>query len=123
VVADDVDDRRAGLAGVVQVGEAVAQPRPEVQQRGGRAPRHAAVAVGRAGGDALEKREHAAHLGHGIECGDKVHLRSARVHEARVDAAIDERADQGLPTVHVSCHLSSSSKMVSALSDDHASNC
>ena len=39
VVADDVDDRRAARAGVVQVGEPVAEPGPEVQQRGRRACR------------------------------------------------------------------------------------
>ena len=37
VVADDVDDRREGAARVVQVGEAVAEPGPEVQQGAGRA--------------------------------------------------------------------------------------
>ncbi len=36
VVAHDVDDRGAGAPGVVQVGQAVAEPRPEVEQGGGR---------------------------------------------------------------------------------------
>ncbi len=74
VVADDVDDRRVRLAGVVQVGEAVAQPRPEVEQRRRGAAGHAGVAVGGAGGDALEERQHAPHLGHVVEGGDEVHL-------------------------------------------------
>ena len=58
------------------------------------------VAVGGAGGDALEQPEHAAHLGHVVERGDEVHLRGARVGEAHVDAGVDERADQRLRAVH-----------------------
>ena len=42
VVADDVDDRRLALARVVEVGEAVAQPGAEVQQRRARACRTSA---------------------------------------------------------------------------------
>ena len=57
VVAHDDDDRRTRLGGVVEVGEAVRQPRPEVQQdeRGpvGQAP----VGVRGARADALEQPE------------------------------------------------------------------
>ena len=49
VVADDVDDRRARPARVVQVREAVAETGTEVQQRGRGLAGHAPVAVGRAG--------------------------------------------------------------------------
>ena len=100
VVADDVDHRRVGPAGVVQVGQAVAEAGAEVQQHRGRAAGHAGVAVGRAGGDALEQGEHAAHLRHVVERGDEVHLRGAGVHEADVDPGVDEGADQGLCAVH-----------------------
>ena len=100
VVADDVDDRGVRAARVVQVGDAVAEPGPEVQQRGGGPVGHAGVAVGGAGDDALEQAEHRAHLGHGVERGDEVHLRRARVGEADVDAGVDEGADQGLGAVH-----------------------
>ncbi len=55
VVADDVHHRRAGTTRVVQVGEPVPEAGTEVQQRRGRAFGHAAVAVGRAGRDALEQ--------------------------------------------------------------------
>ena len=61
---------------------------------------HAGVAVGGAGGDALEQGQHAAHLGHVVEGGDEVHLRGAGVREADVDAGVDERADEGLGAVH-----------------------
>ena len=37
VVADDVDDGGPGPPGVVQIGDAVAQSRPQVQQGGRRA--------------------------------------------------------------------------------------
>ena len=100
VVADDVDDRYVGAAGVVQVGDAVAEPGTEVQQRRRRPVGHAGVAVGGAGDDALEQPEHGPHLGDVVERGDEVHLRGARVREADVDARVDERADQGLGAVH-----------------------
>ncbi len=100
VVADDVDERRARPAGVVQVGEPVAEAGPEVQQRRRRLAGHAPVPVGGAGDDAFEQAEHAAHLGDRVERGDEVHLGRARVREAHVDAAVDERADQRLRSVH-----------------------
>ena len=74
VVADEVDDRRAGPAGVVEVRGAVAETRPEVQQRGRGALRHAAVPIGGAGDDALEEGQDGAHLRDGVELGDEVHL-------------------------------------------------
>ena len=84
VVAHDVHDRRPGPAGVVQVGDPVAEARPQVQQRGRRATRHPAVAVGRPGDDSLEEPEDGPHLGHVVEGGDEMHLRRPRVHEADV---------------------------------------
>ena len=50
-----------GAARVVQVGEAVGEARPAMQQRRGRLAGHARVAVGGAGHHALEQSEHAAH--------------------------------------------------------------
>ena len=47
---------------------------------------HAAVAVGGAGRDTFEQREHRAHLGDVVERGDELHLRRSRVGEAHVDA-------------------------------------
>ena len=106
VVADDVDHRRAGLAGVVQVGQAVAEARPEVQQRGRRPVGHAGVAVGGAGDDALEQAQHGPHLGDGVEGGHEVHLGGARVGEAGVDTGIHQGADERLGTVEApACRL------------------
>ena len=100
VVADDVDDRRARLVGVVEVRERVAQAGAEVQQRRGRDPGHPAVAVGRAGGDALEQREHRPHLRHPVQRRDQVHLRGARVGEARLHPAGRERPQHALGSRH-----------------------
>ena len=100
VVTHDVDDGCLALARVVQVGEPVAEPRSEVEQGGGRTIGHAPVSVGGSGGDPLEECEHAVHLGHGVERGNEVHLGCAGVHEARVDATRDQRADERLRAVH-----------------------
>ena len=100
MVADDVDDRRVRLAGVVQVGEPVAESWTEMEQRRGGPFGHAGVAVGGTGGDSLEEGEHAAHLGHVVEGSDEVHLGRAGVHEAHVDATVDQRADQRLCADH-----------------------
>ena len=87
------------LAGVVQVRQPVAEPGPEVQQRGRGLVGHPPVAVGRARGDAFEQREHAAHLGHRVQRRDEVHLRRAGVGEAHVDTRVDQRAQQSLGAV------------------------
>jgi hypothetical protein len=100
VVADDVDERRARPAGIVQVCEPVAETRAEVQQRRRRLAGHAPVPIGGAGDDPFEQAERGAHLGHRVERGDEVHLGRARVREAHVDVAVDERPDERLRSVH-----------------------
>ena len=75
-------------------------------------PRCSSVAAGRSAmraypsaapvTDALEQPEDGAHLGHGVERGHEVHLRRARIGEARVDARVGQRADEGLGAVHAS---------------------
>ena len=91
--------RGGAPAGVVQVGDAVAQPGPEVQQGGRRPLGHTGVAVGGPGHRALEQSEDGPHLGHVVERGDEVHLRRARVGEAHVDPTVDEGADECLGAV------------------------
>jgi hypothetical protein len=71
-----------------------------MQQRGRRALRHAAVAVGGAGHHALEEPEDRPHLGHVVERGDEMHLRRPGVGEADVDAAADQGPDECLGAVH-----------------------
>jgi hypothetical protein len=99
VVADHVDDRGAGLAGVVQVGQPVAEAGPEVEERGRRAVGHAGVPVGGAGHDALEQPEDAPHLRHRVEGGHEVHLGRAGVGEAGVHPRSHQGADQRLRPV------------------------
>ena len=59
VVADHVDDRGVRAARVVQVREAVARPGPRCSSVAAGLSAMRAVAVGRAGHDALEQRQHA----------------------------------------------------------------
>jgi hypothetical protein len=99
MVTHHVDDARARLAGVVQVGQPVAEARPQVQQRGRGLARHAPVAVGRAGDHAFEQAQHAAHAGYAVERGHEVHLRRAGVGEAQLHAAGGEGVDQGFGAV------------------------
>jgi hypothetical protein len=100
VRAHDDHHRGPGPAGVVQVGQAVGQARAEVQEHGGGFARDPGVAVGGAGGDALEQGQHPAHGRHRVQRADEVHLRRARVHEADVDARAGQAADQGLGADH-----------------------
>jgi len=97
---DDAHHRGVRAAGVVQVGQAVAQAGAEVQQHGGRAPRDARVPIGRAGRDPLEQPEHAAHARHRVQRVHEVHLRGAGIHEAHVNARADQAGDQGMGPDH-----------------------
>ena len=103
VVADDVDHRRVAAPGVVQIGEPVREPGPEMQQRRGGLVGHAGIAVGGAGHRALGEAEHAAHALDAVERRDEMHLRRAGIGEADVDAGSDERAHQGFGAVHRGC--------------------
>jgi hypothetical protein len=87
VVAHDVDDGHLALARVVQVGQAVAQAAAQVQQRGGGLAGHAGVAVGGAGGHALEQGQHGAQAWFAVQRGDEVHLAGAGVGEADLHSA------------------------------------
>lgn len=100
VVADDVDHRRARALGVVQVGQAVAQARAQVQQRGGRLVGHARIAIGRARHHAFEQAQHAAHLRFAIQRRDEVHLGRARVGEADVHIIGQKGIAKTISAVH-----------------------
>ena len=101
VVAHDVDHGTVGPAGVVQVGQAVA----EARARGGAGWRPAARRCGRS---RRRRRWPPPRTGrapracpvHVVEGGDEVHLRGAGIHEAGVDPVVDEGADEGLGSVH-----------------------
>ena len=94
VIADHVDDGRRGTAGVMQVGKAVGETRPQVKQRRGRLAGDTAKAVGGAGRDPLEQTKHRPQPLHAVERRDQMHLGSAGVGKADIDAAIDQRLNQ-----------------------------
>ena len=100
VLAHDIDDARARLLGVVQVGRRVGQTGTEMQQGRGGLVGHAVVAVGRATAYAFEEAEHAAHALDAIEGTDEMHLRRAGIGEADFDAALDQGPNQTLRSVH-----------------------
>ena len=89
VITDDVDHGNTRLAGVVQVGHAIAQSAAQVQQGGGRLASHPRVAVGRPRGHPLEQGENATHVA-AVEGVDEVHLRGAGVAKAGVDAGVEQ---------------------------------
>ena len=101
VLAHDVDQRHLGALGVVQVGQAVAQTRGQVQQCAGRLVGHAGVAVRSACDHALEQTEHAAHAGDLVQRRDKLHLRCPGVGEAHVHLARQQCLYQRFCTVAV----------------------
>ena len=100
VLADDIDDAGMRLLGVVQVGKAVGEAGPEMQQRRGRRALHAEIAVGRARHHALEQAEHAAHALDAIQRRDEMHLGGAGIGETDVDPARDQGPHQTFRTVH-----------------------
>ena len=100
MLADDVDHRAARLLGVVQIGDAVAQPRPEMQQRRGRLVGHAGIAVRRTGRHALEQAQHATHAIDPVEGGNEVHFRGAGIGEADIDSARLQGPHQTFSAVH-----------------------
>ena len=100
VVADEVHDRGARPPRVVEVREAVGEPRAEMEQRQGRAPRHAPVAVGGAGADALEEPEDRPQAGHPVERGHQGHLGGPGVGEAELEARRPGGPEQRFGAVH-----------------------
>ena len=100
MLADDVDDAGMRLLGVVQVGDRIAEPRPQMQQGRRRPPGHAPVAVRRARHHALEQAEHGAHAVHAVERRHEMHLGRAGIGEADIDPAAHQRRDKAFRAVH-----------------------
>ncbi len=85
MLADDVEKRRAGPLGVVQVCDPVGQSRPQVQKAQGRLFLHPPVTVGSARADALEQPEHGLDPGDGVKGQDHGHLGCASVGKTDID--------------------------------------
>ena len=92
----------------MKVREAIREPRTSMKQCCGRASGHSRIAVGRTSDDALEQAEHTTHRGLSIQRGDKMHLGSARVGEADVDAVGEKRVAQSISPVHAAPQTSTS---------------
>ncbi len=100
MVADDIDDRRRGAPGVVQIGEAVGEPRPQMEQRRRRLFLHAAITVGHSGDGAFEEAENRAQTHVAVERRDEMHFRRSRVGEADLYPGGDQGCDQTVGAVH-----------------------
>jgi hypothetical protein len=84
----------------VQIGKAVGEPGPEVQQRRCRSALHAEIAVRGTRHHAFEQAEHAAHAFDPVKGSDKMHLGGAGVGEADVNAARNQGPQQTFRTIH-----------------------
>ena len=92
MVPDNVDDGRTGAHGVVQICQAVGQAGTKMEQRRRQVLGHPGVTVRGAGCHTLCQAQHAAHVGHPVRSGDKLHLRGARVGKAGGDFVVDQRS-------------------------------
>ena len=88
MITDDVDHRRPGALGIVDVGAAIQEARAEVQQRHGRAAGDTGMTIGGAGGDAFKEAEHRVDAWLVIERGDEMHFGGAGISEAGGDAMV-----------------------------------
>ena len=100
VIADDVHERHARAPRIVQMCDAIAEARAEVQQCAGGLAGHACIAVRGPRHDTLEQAEHAAHSRFAVECGNEMQLRGARIAEAHFDACGGQRRQQAFRAVH-----------------------
>ena len=100
MLSDDVDHRRPRFAGVVKIGQRVAEAGAEMQERGGGAAKHARVSVGRAGAHAFKEAEHAAHAFDAVERRDELHFGRAGVHEAGVDSRLEQGSEEAFGAEH-----------------------
>ena len=74
VIPHHVHDRSASLLGIVQVGNAVPQTRPQMGQCDRRTASHTAVAVSRSRHDAFKQSQDTAHVGVVVQCRHEMHL-------------------------------------------------
>src|SRR3954463_12552923 len=94
MLAHDAHNGRARLACVVKIRQPVAESWAQMQECRRGSSGYSCIAVRRAGTDALKQTQHAAQPTYAIKGRDKVHLRCARIHEARIHAVVDERPQE-----------------------------
>jgi len=100
VIAHDVEKRRGRAPRIVQVGEGVTETGAEMEEGDRRLLRHAAIAVRRRRGHALEQHQDRADAGHAVERGNEMHLRGAGVGEAGIHPRAYQRPHQTFGPVH-----------------------
>ena len=100
MVAHDIDDRGPGPTGIVEVGEAIGETQPGVEQGRGRLVGHSAVTIGRRRHHALEQAEHATHLRPAVERRHEMHLGRAGIGKAEIDAVTEQRVAENVRSVH-----------------------
>ena len=100
VIANDVEQRRARLAGVVQIRDGIGQAGAKVQECRGRPARHAPVAIRRPAAHALEQRQHRTHAWYLVQRLHKMHLGGTRIGDAQVHAAAYEGFNEGAGAIH-----------------------
>jgi len=84
MLADEVDDRHLGPAGVVQIRETIGKAGAKMQEGAGWFFRHPGIAIRRSRANSFEEAEHAAHFRQPVERGHEMNLRRTRVRETRV---------------------------------------
>src|SRR5438034_6637536 len=101
MLADNVDDRHLRSARIVQISKAIGETRAKMKQSTGRFAHHASITVCGSRHHTLEETEHATHFGHPVKCSNDMYFRSARVREAGLNPASDQRANQTFRPVHL----------------------
>ena len=101
MLAHNAHHRRVRLLCVVEIAEAVGQPRAEVQQCGRRLPEHPRIAIRRPGADSLEQAKDAPQPGHAVQSRDELHLRRARIGETEAHPVRHQSAEQNFSSQHV----------------------
>ena len=84
MIANQIDNRGAGSAGVVEVRDAVGEARAEMQQSEGRAIQHAAITIRSAGADTFEEAQNGADARDFVEGGNDWHFGSPWIGQAQI---------------------------------------
>ena len=101
MLADQVYHGHLSAAGIMQIGEAVADAGPKMQKCASWLLRHARITIGGSGDNALEQTEDAAHLRRSIQGRHQMNFRGARIGEASVNPSGNERTYNTLRTIHL----------------------
>ena len=89
--ADNGDNRRESASRIVEIGQAIGEPRPRMEQRRSGLPCHACIAIGRARHNTFKKAQDASHLRFAIKRCHEMHLGRTGIGKAHINAMSDER--------------------------------